>query len=281
MNYIKNRLFLAAIVLSSFTAIDVRGDIFTTAGVDLGAAGRTKNWAVFSINSSQNDTVEFSGGSMAIGDVGVAGNGNIKMSGGAMINGDLYYRTPGSLNLSGGAKISGLTHHDATSDALLDQGAMDALNAASFAASLSTSSAFTSLTQINLSGNNNFTLTGNGKTVLNLQNFQLSGGSTLTLTGTAGTAFVINVSNQFSLSGSSSIVLSGGLTAADVLINVTGTGKKVDLSGSSMMTGILLAAKRDVNLSGSSMVTGEVIGNTVTLSGSAKVIQAVSPARNP
>jgi hypothetical protein len=276
MNCIKNRLLLAATILSALAATDVRGDIFTTAGVDLGAAGRTKNWAVFSLSG-----VDFSGSGTAIGDVGVGGGGKAKLSGGALIQGDLYYRTNGSLDSSGGAKITGVTHHDAAANTLLDQGVMDAMNAANFAAGLATTPPFTSTTQINLSGNNNLTLTGNGKTVLNLQTFQLSGSSTLTLTGTAGTAFVINVSSQFSLSGSSSIVLSGGLTAADVLINVTGTGgSKVEMSGSSMMTGILMAAKRDVNLSGSAMVFGEVIGNTVTLSGSAKVTQQVSPARN-
>jgi hypothetical protein len=211
--------------------------------------------------------------------MGVGGNGRIKMSGSATINGDLYYRTNGSLDTSGSARVTGFKHHDAASDSLLDQAAMDAMNASTFAAGLATSSQFASMTQI--SGNSNITLTGDGRTVLNLQNFQLSGSATITLTGTAGTAFVINVSNQFSLSGSSRIVLGGGLTAADVVINVKGTGPKVDLSGSSMITGIILAAKRDVNLSGSSMVFGQVIGNTVTLSGSAKVTQQVSPARNP
>jgi hypothetical protein len=64
------------------------------------------------------------------GDVGVAKNGNISWSSNSIIRGDLSYRTPGKLTKSGNAMITGAIHHDASSDALLDQGGHDdAMNA--------------------------------------------------------------------------------------------------------------------------------------------------------
>jgi cytoskeletal protein CcmA (bactofilin family) len=278
MNHIKNRLLMAAVILSSLAALDVKADIFSTCGVDLGAAGRTHNWAIFTLGAGTDKNVDMSGSAKAVGDVGAAGSGNVHMSGTATIQGDLYYHQPGSLNSSGKAKVTGHTFNDDATDALLDQGAMDAMNASTFAASLATSPQYTSWAEI--TSNKNMTIVGSGCTVLNLKNFKLSGSKTITLTGIAGTAFVINVSHQFSLSGSSKIVLSGALTAADVLINVTGKGSSIELSGSSNIQGILLAAKRDVHLSGSAVISGEVIANSVSLSGSAKVVQAVSPTRN-
>jgi len=277
MNHTKNRLLTAAAMLASFAALDVKGDVFSTCGVDLGAAGRTHNWAIFATGTNDGK-VELSGTSKAVGDVGVAGTGKVNMSGESKIQGNLYYHTPGHLDKSGSSKITGHVFHDASSDMLLDQGAMDAMNASTFASHLATSSAFTNWTEI--TDGKNMTIMGNGCTVLNLKNFKLSGSTTITLAGVAGTAFVINVSGQFSLSGSSRIQLQGGLTAADVLINVKGKGSSVELSGSSKMTGIILAAKREVHLSGSSEVVGEAIGRSVSLSGSSKITGFVSPTKN-
>jgi hypothetical protein len=66
-----------------------------------------------------------------------------------------------------------------------------------------------------------------------------------------------------------------------VLFNVTGRDGKVELSGKSMGSGILLAARREGKFSGSSMWTGEVILNKVKMDGSAKIVGAISPTANP
>jgi hypothetical protein len=98
------------------------------------------------------------------------------------------------------------------------------------------------------------------------------------LSGDVTNNFIINVSNQFSLSGSSKIVLSGGVTWDNVLFNVHGTGSDVTLSGQSSMAGILMATKRTVNISGTVSVGqhggpfGEVVGNKVVLSSGAQIV---------
>jgi choice-of-anchor A domain-containing protein len=284
-----HRLLLAAVIASSFSAIDVKGDIFTTCGVDLGMAGRTKNWAAFTLEADPKGKKdkgpwkdELDGGAKVIGDFGADGNGDIKIHGHAMIQGNVYIHTGGKVDKADKGRVTGTVFQNAATDDLLEQASIDALAASNFAAHLPTSHQFISRTNIMLHDHQTLTLTGDGCTVLSLKNFKLDGDSILTLTGTTGTAFVINVTNEFKLTGNSQIKLAGGLTAADVLFNIKGTGgPKVELSGKSMVRGIILAARRDFHMSGSSMVFGEVIANTIKMDGSAKITGAISPSTNP
>ena len=278
---ISNKLLFAAVLASAIFITPVKGDIFTTCGVDLGAAGRTKTWAVFTLladdKGNPKDKNEIHGSGRILGDVGASGSGDVKLDGNAMIRGDIYSHTPGKVEKTDKGRLIGSVIQNPATDSLLDQGSRDARNASAFAAGLATSPQFTSLKEINLNDHKELTITGDGCTVLSLKNFKLSGDSVLTLTGTAGTAFVINVKDTFKLSGDARIVLAGGLTAADVLFNVT-SNKKVELSGKSMGTGILLAYRSEVKLTGSSMWTGEVIARKVHVHG--KIIGAISPATN-
>jgi hypothetical protein len=108
--------------------------------------------------------------------------------------------------------------------------------------------------------------------VLKLQNFTISSG-TLTLQGSSSTNFVLNVTNQFSLTNHAQIILAGGVTWDNVLFNVVGTaGGNVTLAGGSTLNGVLMANNRTVDLSGASVVNGEVIANKIKLSGSARII---------
>jgi hypothetical protein len=63
--------------------------------------------------------------------------------------------------------------------------------------------------------------------------------STLTLNGAANTAFVLNISGNFNISGGSRVLLTGGLTPSDVLFNVTGnpSGAKFQITGGSLFNG--------------------------------------------
>jgi hypothetical protein len=141
------------------------------------------------------------------------------------------------------------------------------------------------ITNINLTRTMNMTVTGGpGATVtLSLNNFLMSGASTFTLQGTATTSFVINVSKQFSLSGSSRIVLSGGVQWNKVAFNVLGKGSNVTLSGSSRLVGVLNASKRMVLLRNQAIVWGEVHAARLILDDSSKVIQppVISPEQPP
>ena len=78
------------------------------------------------------------------------------------------------------------------------------------------------------------------------------------------------------------VMLVGGISPADVLWNVIGTGAAVAFSGggnSAQLSGILLAPFRDIQLS-PGLVIGEVIGggNTISLSGGADINAVPEPS---
>jgi hypothetical protein len=116
-----------------------------------------------------------------------------------------------------------------------------------------------------------------GKYVMKLGNFVLNN-STLTLNGVAGSAFIINVSNNFSLANGSKIVLTGGLTPSDVLFNVTGSSGTFSIASGSLFQGTLLAynstssIQRTLTISGANTLTnGELIANKVVVNDGAHV----------
>jgi hypothetical protein len=235
-------------------------------------------WAMFSLGGGITDTTTattFSGTTYVKGDVGVAGSGDITMSGGT-IDGDLYYRSNGTLKMSGSAKITGNQFHNM--DSLLDDHYNRANAVEMHAWSFNDSHNYlvngSPQTLTNITGNANMTIAAVnpfGDVTMKLGNFTRSGG-TITLQGTASNNFIINVSNQFSLSGNSRIVLSGGLTWDDVLINVHNSGSDVQINGSAYYEGVLLATKRKVAMSNTAIIKGEIIANKISLSGSAQVI---------
>lgn len=210
------------------------------------------------------------GPSHIIGNVGVGGNGDFSMSNG-VIDGDVYMNSHGKFKKSGPAQHNGNlflnqdpTLNTALNDArmLSDMAAMET-STGSYVVTMGTFNGTT------VNGNQNVTLNGTGKIVLNLQDFVMSGG-TFTLSGTAMTTYIINVSKKFSLNNSQ-IVLSGGLMASHVLFNVRGTGEQVSLNQGTSMQGILLAVKRKVALSGGK-VYGKVIAEQLALTGGGQVI---------
>ena len=267
--FLRNRVLTVVFVLGSLGAFEARADLYSC-GVDLGAAGRTKQWAVFTLGDGVDPNVSMSGNSEVRGAIGAAGTGNVTLSGQAKLKGRLYYHTGGKLTLSGSAGTADGRFQDAATDSLLNQAAIDAQNASDEAFGLAVTPQYASLTNVNISSGHNITITGSGCVVLKLTDFVMTSG-TFTLQGTAGTSFIINVSNQFSLSGSSKIVLGTGILTQDVLFNVRGTGT-VSLSGSAKLDGVLLATNRSVSILGSATVRGEVIANSVNISGSGSVI---------
>jgi choice-of-anchor A domain-containing protein len=110
--------------------------------------------------------------------------------------------------------------------------------------------------------------TNKGQFVFDLRGINLRRGSKLTLSAPAGSTFVLNVGTHllggaFNLS-SAQVILTGGLTADDVLFNVLGSGG-VNIA-SSTVNGIILALNRSVNISGGT-VDGEIVGGSINLSG--------------
>ena len=110
-----------------------------------------------------------------------------------------------------------------------------------------------------------------GNYVFNIGSINFTGDKTLTLNAPAGSNYVLNISGSISLTGGS-ILVAGGLTAADVLINYTGTNV-VQFSGggnSSQVFGTILAPNAEVGLH-PGFVAGSVIADTITLSSGGQI----------
>jgi len=234
-------------------------------------------WAVLGmggIGSAGSTSISMSGSSSIRGTVanaGVANAGNVNMSGSSLINGILSLNTAGRLNRSGTSKVVGGVQQNTATDGILDQAVSDALAASQSAATLpATIPAPTNITISNPS--QNITITGVvGTNVWNITNVAISNG-TVTLSAPPGGCFIVNVSGSFALSGTSRIVLAGGITPSDVLYNFIGSGGGVAMSGGASVAGILLAPQRGIALS-NAIVTGEIIsgGSQIAFSGTTQV----------
>ena len=267
-HFLRRRLAAALTIALLASAVSAKADLLSC-GVDLGAAGRTKTWALFSLGGGikQDDDSDLTGHVHVWGDMGAAGNGEVDITGHATLHGDLYYHTPGQLKLGNNATITGVTHQDAASDALLDQGVTDAMNASNAAAALPETPAYMSINKIDKS----MTITGSGCVVLNITDFNLDNHDTLTLTGSAGTAFIFNITHDFKMKGDSMIVLGPGIDPMDVLFNVRGTGSEARLEGRAKFRGVLMANLRNATAAGESTTFGEIIANHIDIKGKAVV----------
>ena len=234
-------------------------------------------WAVLGmggIGSASSTSVSLSGSSSvkgAVANMGVANAGSLNMSGSSLINGTLSLNTAGRLNKSGTSRVAGGVQQNTVTDGILDQAVEDALAASQSAASLPAT--ITSPTNVTISNpSQNITITGGtGSNVLNITSLSISNG-TVTLNAPHGGSFIMNVSRSFTLSGTSRIVLAGGITASDVLYNFVGSGGSVSMSGGASVAGILLAPRRGISLS-NVIVTGEIIsgGSGIAFSGTTQV----------
>lgn len=131
-----------------------------------------------------------------------------------------------------------------------------------------------SFTRIDLTRHQNVTVSGSpGETVtLNLRDFVLGRSSTFTLEGTATTTFIINVRNQFALSGRSRVVLAGDVQCENVVFNILAKGDVVRLTRRASLAGVVVANHRNVRLSGHSIVYGQVFAKRVRLRDASQII---------
>lgn len=271
--------------------VTVFGDgFFKKFGLDLGYAGRTHRWAIYTYGagtsssqftaldvSAPSSTTQF--GYQIMGDIALAGAySNLKVSGYGSMSGDRYERTTSTESPQGGnTTIAGTRYSSGSVDSALISGIASLQNVSTTAAGLSPTSG--SPTSINYSGTS-MTFDNNpfgGKYVMSLSNFILNNQSVLILKGVAGSAFVINVSGSFSLDNGSKIRLVGGLTPSDVLFNVTGNSGTFSIAGNSLFKGTLLAynsagAQRTLTVSGNNtLIRGQIIANKVIVTDGAKV----------
>lgn len=232
-----------------------------TAKADPVSLGAASQFAVLYIGSNTGNTVQMSNPQGNVtGNVGLL-HGNLDTSG-PNIDGNVYFA--GSGRVSQPARVKGSTIQNSS---LVTQANTDARNAAAVAAGLAATNGTTSV-------RSSMTLTGGtGVNVVNLSDIVLNGGG-LTLVAPAGGSWVLNVTGQMVLNGSS-ILLGGGLTSNDVLINVIGAGSDVHTTGGgnrSVINGTVLAVERSIQLS-PGLVNGRIIsgGNVITIVSGAKV----------
>jgi hypothetical protein len=301
-------LLLAALL---FPAITVRGasdpsdtdptvfgdGIFNKFGLDLGFAGRTHRWSIFTYgagtSSSPFTALDVSGSSNKLvsdvdSDVALAGtNSRLNVSNFGDVEGDRFEQTTSTETTSGNGFIGGSRISNASTNNLLNGGVTSLKNVSNSAFGLAVTSG--SPTNISLSGGS-MTISNNpfgGKYVMKLTNFVLGAHSTFTLNGVAGSAFIINVSQNFSLKDASRIVLTGGLTPSDVLFNVRGGSGNLSIASGSLFQGTLLAynssssTQRTLTVMGKdTMTNGELIANKVVVNNGAKVKKPKKKSRD-
>jgi hypothetical protein len=179
------------------------------------------------------------------GDVGVGPKGSASVMAPTTVNG-IVFKDP-TATVSGPGGISGGI---VTKD--LHQAVTDALNASAAFNSLAATRVFSSISAAT-------TILGNGGTnVIDLSgNLKLSGTNNLTLTGSANDKFIFNIQGGLSMDGSAKIVLSGGVSAENVVFNFVGSGSSLTTHVGNQMQGIVLAPSRDITFHG---MFGEIIG---------------------
>ena len=228
-------------------------------GIDLRCAGPDGNagvgwpgWAVLSVASGK--AVVFAGGSTGdggtatapFGNLGLYGSNKADATGDALIRGNVYHTdgwfgsvetmfgsgitagTPGNWNqIQSGYGFKG----GFLTDKLLWYAKMDALAAAAEASADTAAAvisgvglAFNDSNDFQLSSNLTINAVGSGANYINIgHNLDLNGKTlTLNTNGFSNVDFILNVGNDFKANGSgtSKIVLGGGLKWSDVLINL-------------------------------------------------------------
>jgi choice-of-anchor A domain-containing protein len=264
--FVKSLAFVTLILLAVGPVHATNVNPFT----DLGSAGPS-NWQILSLGHCSSGTcdtattnVSISASSQVDGNVGVAPSGSLSLSG-SQIYGNAYVDTAGTVSKSNGSTITGTTTQSSAENTLLDSATTAAMSA--YTAALNDTATITAPGTLGTSAT---TITGtSGINVISLTNLTLSGSSeSLTLSAPTGGVFVIDISGSFSVLNGADITVAGGVSALNVMYNVTGTGSAVTFNGSSGSTdvqGIVLAPYRDITLSGSN-VDGEIISGNLNIS---------------
>jgi len=245
--------------------------------VDLGQAGQ---FALLALNGGIQDsgpTGPDANPYSVNGPVGVASTGQqFQDSGSRTYNGPIYLHSGDTYNNS--APGVPQPTMGPSVDSLLEQAKQDAFNASSAALQLGQNPTATFGTI-----NNDFSITesSSGHYVFNINTINFSGGKALTLNAPGGSTYLLNVSSGLVLTPGS-IVLAGGLTADNVLINYTGSSD-IRFSGgsnSSRVFGTILAPDANVVLS-PGFVAGSIIASAIQMSSGANVELVPVPEVTP
>lgn len=247
---------LAVTVLAAFLSMTPK------AGASLiSLLGPAGDYAVLGINGA---ITNLSSGPLRIyGNVGEGDSSQLNFSGGGQIVGRVDYAPSATLN-TGGNIITGGTHQMSFSP--VQQAVQNMVN---FANSLSATQSFSSITSP-------MTLTSTAsQNVISIANdIHLSGGN-LTLSGSASDVFIFKISGTMELSGNTNIILTGGLTADNVLWDFIGSGSQFQTSGQSRTAGIFLAPDRVININGGIHNSEFISGVSLSFQSNPQITQPV------
>lgn len=234
----------------------------TSSSLNLGTAS-PGTYAMLAIG---NTNVAMTGSSVIQGTVANIGvlDGDVSMTGSSEINGTVFVSSANTASVTGSSTV-GAVVQNASTDAQLTQASLDAIAASSTYGAMAATNSTKTITGAK-------TLTGvSGVNVVNLTSFNVTGSKTVTLAGPADAYWIINDSGVFSLDGSSQIMLSGGITADHVLINLTGNGN-LTVNSSSVINGIVLAPYRTTSIGGSSTINGALLAGGDPTSGTTQTL---------
>ncbi|PWT81526.1 MAG: hypothetical protein C5B58_09760 [Acidobacteria bacterium] len=231
----------------------------------LGTAG-PGNWGVLETSTGQVTMSNGSnigvgpGGGTGAANLGINSGGKLQQSGTVVVQGKYYkFSTNSDTTTNGFTAVGGVI---TTSNSVITSAASAATSASTNLAGLTANQTFGTL-----SANTTINATVGGRNVISLAGQNLSG-ITLTLNGSASQSFVINVSGAGITLGA--VQLIGGLTAANVIFNVTGGNTSV--TNGVTVNGILMDINGTVTLSGNDTLNGEIIsGKNISLSGGSDV----------
>jgi fibronectin-binding autotransporter adhesin len=220
-----------------------------------------------------------SGQTLSLGQYGVfevsGGTGSVSASG-DQISGGIALGNPTTSTFSGttvtgtvyevtGAKATGLSSSvNVQTGQNLTTASQTAISASSTASGLTATTSYG-----NITGATTFTAkTGAELSVYDITSLTLSGAN-LTISGSSNQTFVFNITKGMTLSGMS-ILLTGGVTANNVLFNVLGGA--VTISGAKS-NGTILDLTNAITVSGSTVNGALVSEHAITLSGSTVTAQ--------
>jgi hypothetical protein len=300
-------LLLSSLLLISGATSEATDGIYPKFHLDLGYAGRTARWAIFSFGSgtagSHFTAVDISSPSgnaspsQLTDNIAVAGDyADLSLSGGASLTGDIYLKPTGHVQED--RRSTWVGNANTSSSSSLNSGINSlkqvSTTAAGFNPTVGTPSTLNSTGEthwvfnLGMTGTNMTTGSSRvyyvpsnsiGKLTLRLTDFVLTKKSQVTFNGLAGQSAVIDVSNNFNVGGASKVLLTGGLTPSDILFNITGNniGKPGalpnEIGGDSIFNGTLLAynangPQRSLFVSGHhTEFNGELIANRVSVTG--------------
>ena len=195
--------------------------------------------------------------------LGIANGGKLNSSATTVIQGAYYMFSNNRGDSIADTTIVGGTLTGANVDSKLSTAASDATTASANLAGLTADQTFPNT----ITTTQTITATVPGQNVINLENgINLGNGLTLTLSGSASQSFVINIPDGGITLDSASILLTGGLTAANVIFNLTNTiigRNNVSVTGSpAVINGIVMDLNGSVSVTGQGdIVNGEVISS--------------------